>query len=307
MINAARQLKVLGDATRLRIIHLIGREELTVTELGHVLSLPQPRISAHVAQIREVIPLTERRRGRRVFLGLDRGAPRVRRLFELLGDDWRESAEVQGDLEALERVLSARDSELASDPALGGLGRRYLPGRTWEGFARALLELAAPRRVVDVGVGEGEMTLLLSRFATELIAVDPDTAALNRLERKAERAGVDALEVRSGRLESLPLADAETDLVVISQVLQLLADPSVGLREAHRVLAPGGRVLVLDLRSHRQAWVRDRLGHEHLGFSEKQLRGDLENAGFADVQVTPVSRDSKAPNFVTLMAIGRKT
>jgi len=306
MIDIARTMKILGDMTRLRIVYLISREEVTVTELSNVLGMPQPRISSHMAQLREILPLTERRQGRRIYLGLDHGTPRVARLMDLLTTEFEGSGQAETDLESLARVMAARDDGGFFDAAAEALGKRYLPGRTWEGFARTLLRLVEPLRVVDVGVGEGEMTLLLARFAKELVAIDPDAAALNRLQTKATKAGHHKLKCLRGRCDSMPLGDNATDLVMVSQVLQLVDDPLESLIECRRVLSPGGRVIVLDLKRHREAWVREKLGHQRLGFTERELQQHLEHAGFSMVEISPVARDARAPHFVTLQGIGSK-
>ncbi|MCA9323298.1 MAG: metalloregulator ArsR/SmtB family transcription factor [Planctomycetes bacterium] len=303
--DLSRTLRVLGDETRLRIVELLATEELTVTELASVLALPQPRVSAHVGQLKEVLPFTERRAGRRSYLGLDLAAPRLVGLMNWIRAEGAESGLREADRVALRRVLAERDRSRGPKET-AGLGSDELPGRSWEGFARALLTLVPPLRVADVGVGEGDMTLLFARFARQVVAVDLDPAALEGLQLKARRSGLTNLECRKGSIEALPLPNDAFDLVVLSQLLHLLDDPGPGLRECARVLAPGGRLLVFELARHAETWVQDRFQHRRLGFQADALSALLRDVGLERVTTSPVSRGRRSPHFVTLLATGHK-
>ena len=120
------------------------------------------------------------------------------------------------------------------------------------------------------------------------------------------RAGLANVDFRQGDLRDPPIARAEVDLWILSQVLHLLEDPETALAAAADRLAPGGRVLVLDLLAHDEAWVRARLGHARLGFGEEELARLLAGAGFGNVVVERVSRDRKPPHFVTLLGVGER-
>ena len=307
MIELARKLKILGDETRLRILALILAEELTVTELGEIIGLPQPRVSAHVAAMREILPLTERKEGRRSFLSLERGAPPVARLLEAIGPDLESGRLAERDREALERLRLRRRAEEGEAAGTLDLDARIVPGRSWEAFARALLAIVPRCRIADVGIGDGNLTLLLAGIAAELHVVDPDPGVLSRFLRKAERAGfTDRVHLHPSRAESMALADRSVDLVVMSQLLHELEDPALAIGEAHRVLDEGGTLLVLDLLTHEESWTREKLGHRHLGFREVELKEPLRDAGFVEVLASPAARELRPPRFTTLLALGRK-
>lgn len=293
-----RRLRTLGDPVRLRVLALLGREELTVSELVATLNCAQPRVSGHLARLHEEGLVKARRAGRSVHYRLDDGDhPLLRSALE----DFRETEEARLDDAALDDVLKARPTA----PPPGTIGRDYLPGRTWEGLARALLALMPAQRIADLGIGRGDLTLLLAESAERLVAIDHDAEKLRRAEERAHRAGIDHVEFREGTLEDPPIAPGEVDLWVLSQVLHLVDDPAAALAAAAAKLEPGGRVVVLDLLAHRETWVRERLDHRGLGFTESGLEKLLIDAGFADVRVSRVARDRKPPHFVTLLATGR--
>ena len=306
MKDVAKIFKALGDETRLRMLHVLDNEEVAAKDLEEILNLGQSRVSSQLAVIRESLVMKERREGRTVFLALDDADTETASVMELLRPRFAASRLCRLDLENLQRLAERRraDGSGYSDPAEGDLGRRYLPGRTWEGFARALLTLIPRQRVADIGVGDGDMTRLLARFSERLYAIDPSEAVLARLARKAE--GREGIETRQGEIERIPLDDGSVDLVVASQVLHLAADPAAAIVECARVLATGGRLLILDLKSHDENWVREKLGHRHLGFSEAELREWLAAAGLEDATVAAVARDGKAPHFVSIMATARR-
>ncbi len=286
--DRATLFRTLGDPNRLRILALLGCEELSVSELQEVLGLGQSTVSAHLAQLRRVGLVATRKDGTatRSVLATPDGEDALVQLAT--------AALSEPDRKALDRVLAARGA-----PAPEGLGADYLPGRSWEAFAHLLLALVPPLRIADLGVGTGHLTRLLAARARHTIAVDRDPAALAGLAVPEENLRI---EPRRGTLEALPLAPGEVDLIVLSQSLHCCADPDDTLTQCRRALSPGGRVLILDLAPHVHEWARHRLGHLHLGFSDLGER--LAAAGFLDVTVTTVHTDRRAPAFTTLLATG---
>lgn len=284
--DRAALFRTLGDPTRLRILALLAREELSVTELQEVVGLGQSTVSGHLAQLRRVGLVATRREGSatRSALAAPAGEDAVARLAAT-------TPLTAADAAALDRVRAARAA-----PAPEGLGPDYLPGRSWEAFAHLLLALLPPLRVADLGVGTGHLTRLLATRARHTIAIDRDPAALARL--------APPIETRLGTLEALPLAPGEVDLAVLSQSLHCADDPLDTLRQLRRALSPNGRVAILDLAPHPHDWVRHTLGHKHLGFHD--LAGLLTDAGFADATVTTAHVDRRSPAFTTLFAIATK-
>lgn len=285
--DRAALFRTLGDPSRLRILSLLAREELSVTELQEILGLGQSTVSGHLAQLRRVGLVGARKEGSLTLSYLD--APEGEESLAALAAATPLS---EADAAALARVRAAREA-----PTPDGLGPDYLPGRSWEAFAHFLLALLPPLRIADLGVGTGHLTRLLATRAAHVIAVDRDATALARL------AGT-PIEARQGTLEALPLTPGEVELVVLSQSLHCAEAPLDTLRQAWRALAPAGRVAVLDLAPHTHEWVRPRLGHKHLGFAD--LGGLLRDAGFADVSVTTAHVDRRSPAFTTLFALGTR-
>lgn len=281
MIDRAALFRSLGDATRLRILALLGHEELSVSELQDVLGLGQSTVSGHLAQLRRVGLVATRKEGNvtRSALTLEDG------MDALLSGEL-----APADAQALARVVAAR-----AVPSPEGLGVDYLPGRSWEAFAHLLLTLVPPLRVADLGVGTGQLTRLLATRARSVIALDRDPVALAQVASRN-------IEARLGTLERLPLAEGEVDLVVLSQSLHCAVDPEDTLRQCRRALVAGGRVVVLDLAPHGHDWVRQRLGHLHLGFDD--LGGLLARAGFQQVYAAVAHTERRSPAFTTLLATG---
>ena len=282
-MSRAELFRILGDPNRLRIVALLGAEELTVGELEGILGVSQSTVSGHLAQLRRLGLVTARRDGAHTRYQVA-WPPEEEPLVRLAAA----TPLTDADRHALDALRAARA------PAPDGLGPDYLPGRSWEALAHLLLALLPPLRIADIGVGTGQLTRLLAPHVARLIAIDPDPAALVGLPSP--------IEARLGRLEEPPLTPGEVDVILLSQSLHCVADPLDALRRCLGVLAPGGRIAVLDLAPHDHVWVRHRLGHRHLGFGD--LGGLLREAGFTAVTNAPVHRDRRAPAFTTVLATG---
>ena len=305
--DLTRQLKTLGDETRLRILHVLGHEELSVTELGQTLNLGQSRVSGQLAVLRELGLLRERKEGRRTLVRLDETADDAVALLDVVRPRIGDSRAGRLDLERLEAVVAARASDGSTTETTSGLGTGYLPGRNWESFARALLGLVEARRVVDIGVGSADMTVLFAGVADEVIAIDPSEAALGRARKKVERSALTNVDFRGGAIEDLPVDDATADLVIASQVLHHAEHPREAVAECARVLAPNGRLVILDLVAHDEDWVRDEFEHRHLGFREADMRRWFTAAKLDATTIGAAGRDRRPPHFVTLLATATKT
>ena len=183
--------------------------------------------------------------------------------------------------------------------------RQMVPGRSWAAWARALGHLLPPARVADLGCGDGYLTIEASRWASRVIAVDRSRPVLERARALARRRGVRNITWRQGDIERLPLRDEVVDVAILSQALHHAADPEQALAEAARVVTPGGRVLVLDLREHDQQWVTERLGDRWRGFADETLRKLMKTAGLTDVHVSVGARRPGDP-FTVLIASGTR-
>src|SRR5581483_808496 len=161
-------------------------------------------------------------------------------------------------------------------------------------------------KVADLGCGEGYLTIEAARWASRVIAVDRSEAVLKRAKALARRRRVTNVIWKRGELEKLPMRDATVDVALLSQALHHARHPERAVGEAVRVTAPGGRVLVLDLRSHHEDWVRTKLGDRILGFDDGELKKMLVNAGLRDVSVRVGAHKSGDP-FTVLIASGTRS
>ena len=309
MDEASGLFRLLGDAARLRLLRVLSREALNVSELTAVLGIAQSGVSRHLGLLRDAGLVVEDRTGGYAWYRL---APALEESSDGRGPLWtfvhREFARVtpatRADDARLQEVRRLRKERFAEHGAEGHRGQ-LVPGRSWAAWARALGLLLPPLDVVDLGCGEGYLAIEAAGWARSVTAVDRSAAVLARAHALAQRRRVSNVVWKRGEMEHLPLADASTDVALLSQALHHAEVPARVLAEAYRVLRPGGRVLVLDLREHGEAWVAKKLGDRWLGFSEKQLRELIVSAGFT----APVVRvGSRAPDdpFVVLIAAGTK-
>ena len=304
LTGTSRLLKALGDETRMRILNLLDQEELSGTDLMEILNVGQSRISTHLALLKEVGLVVDRRAGRRSFYSIAPGP--AAGLWEQVQDENRTTPEFEADSAGLQALGERRKQKTRAyfDRVAASFGEELLPGRTWEGLARSILQMAPRARYADLGIGDGMLTLMLAEVATHVTAVDISPEMLAQLQTRARAKGIDNLELVESDIEDLPLPDASHDVVVASQALHHAASPLRCLQEARRILVPGGRLLVIDLLAHTEEWVRDKLQHVHLGFTENGLRDLVTEAGFDRVNVFRAARDPQPPHFMTLVATG---
>jgi ubiquinone/menaquinone biosynthesis C-methylase UbiE len=300
--GTSRLLKALADETRLRILALLSQEDLAASDLMELLNMGQSRISTHLALLKEVGLVSDRRSGRRSLYSLLPGP--AGGVCERVLEDNRRSPEFSSDLAGLESLRRRRREEARAyfDRVAASFGEELLPGRTWEGLARGLLQLAPRARYCDLGIGDGLLTLMLAEVASSVTAVDVSKEILKQLEARARAAGLQNITTVEADIEDLPLPEQSFDVVVLSQALHHAVRPARALSEARRVLARGGRLLVIDLLSHNEDWVREKLQHRQLGFTEEGLEALIAAAGFTRVRVRRAARDPQPPHFMTLVA-----
>ena len=304
--GTSRLLKALADETRLRILNLLAEEELSTGDLMEILNTGQSRVSTHLALLKEVGLVQDRRHGRRSLYGIVPGAPAT--LAESALKQARQSPEFEADMAGLEALRDRRreDARAYFDRVAAEFSEQPLPGRTWEGLARGLLQLAPRGRYVDLGVGDGLLTMMLAEVAREVVAVDISAQMLAQLKTRATQKGIGNIVTLESDIAHLALADQSFDVAVLSQALHHCDEPLSALKEAQRVLVRGGRLLVLDLVAHGESWVKDQLQHRHLGFGEGELEHMLLEGGFARPFVRRAARDPQPPHFMTLVASATK-
>lgn len=304
--------RLLGDDVRLRLLRLLALERLNVTELTGILGIAQSGVSRHLGLLKDGGLLGEEREAAFSYYRL---APEVRDggngfgpLWPLLEAQFAHASSTpagRADAARLEEVRRLRKENFETHAGADTNERQLVPGRSWAAWSRALGHLLPRVRVADLGCGEGYLTVETSRWASRVIAVDRSEAVLSRARALATRRRVSNVTWKCGELEKLPIRDGQVDVALLSQALHHADDPARAVAEAARILVPGGRLLLLDLREHGEAWVRERLGDRWLGFSDDRLHALLTGAGFRDVRVGVGARRPGDP-FTVLVASATK-
>lgn len=303
MNDAASLLRLLGDETRLRLLRVLSREALNVSELTAILGLAQSGVSRHLGLLRDAGLIVEERAG--TFTWYRLSANLVPGLWPWLSQEFeRRTTGTRADDARLEEVRRLRKENFSQHGA-GNERRQLVPGRSWAAWGRALGLLLPPLDVADLGCGEGYLTIEAARWARRVISVDQSAEVLARARAMAARRKVTNVTWKRGTFERLPLADRSVDVALLSQALHHAEDPARALAEASRILRPGGRVLILDLREHAEAWVRATLGDRWLGFDDARLKELMIGAGLKDVTVRVGARRAGDP-FTVLIAAGTK-
>lgn len=309
MYDTLKLLRSLADSTRLRIIALLERTELSVHELQEITRLGQSRISTHLGLLQEAGLLESRREGKRTFYKLNGQADSVAHdAIQLALRGGRQLPEYAEDKLNLRRILTRRKEleKVYFDQVAGRFDRSYGPGRSWQAFGQLLLRILPPLVVADLGSGEGLLSELLARRAKQVIAVDNSEKMVAFGARNAKKIGLGNLDFRLGDLEAPPIEASTVDLAILSQALHHAEKPSRAIRSAHEILVPGGQLMILDLLQHSFKQAHELYGDRWLGFSEAELHGWLESAGFTQIEISVVAREEQPPNLQTILAAGVK-
>ncbi len=293
-------LTALADATRSRMLLLLERHELMVSELCTILQLPQSTVSRHLKTLADGGWVTSRRDGtsRYYTLALDDRGPTTRRLWSLLREQVVDTTGADQDARRLRSVLARRQTAsqefFASAAGRWDRLREDLFGRA--SYLQALVGLVDEGWTIgDLGCGTGQVTAALAPFVTKVLAIDRSGEMLQAARRRLK--DCQNVEIRRGELESLPISDGTLDAATLLLVLHHLPDPAEVLAEASRVVKPGGRLLICDMLPHDHEEYRQQMGHVWLGFSEEQVRRLLAVAGFKKVRLVslPGDPDAKGP------------
>lgn len=309
MSSTLKSLRALADPTRLRIMSLLEREELSVNELQEITQLGQSRISTHLGLLGDAELVQSRREGKRTFYRVvqERDAAQ-KEVIEVAVRGARELAEHADDQVNLKRILARRQDQqqLFFNQVAGRFDRSYGPGRSWQAFGQLLLRILPPLTVADLGAGEGLLSELLARRCRKVIAVDNSEKIVAFGAAKAKKAGLKNLEFRLGDLQAPPIDPNSVDLAVLSQALHHAEDPAAAITAVHRIVKPGGQVMILDLLRHDFTRARELYGDRWLGFPESDLHRWLETAGFRKIDISVVAREEQPPHFATLLAAAEK-
>jgi ArsR family transcriptional regulator len=219
----------------------------------------------------------------------------------------QEVAEHEGDQVNLRRILARRkhQDQVYFNQVAGRFDRVYGPGRSWQAFGHLLLRILPPLTVADLGAGEGLLSELLARRCKRVIAVDNSEKMVQFGAAKARKNNIKNLEFRLGDLQDPPIEPASVDLVILSQALHHAGDPQKAVKGAHKLLKPGGQIMVLDLAKHTFEKAHELFGDRWLGFADSDLQMWLETAGFKRIEVSRVAKEEQPPHFETLLASGQ--
>jgi ubiquinone/menaquinone biosynthesis C-methylase UbiE/DNA-binding transcriptional ArsR family regulator len=281
--------KILSDPTRMRILYLLDNQELVVQELMEILGMAQSRVSRHLAILREVGLLLDRRDGTYVSYRFSPPAEGCwRDAWALVSRNLADDPTARRDAAALEQVIAAR----------GERSRSFFDavGPEWDALrkvfnddalrARAIDRLVQPGlRVADIGTGTGILAGELARLGLDVVGVDNSTHMLGAARAKIESQTLPVFELRKGEADRLPFGDAELDGAFAHMVLHYLPTPADAIREMGRCVRPGGAIVVVDFLHHEHEWMRREMGMVWLGFELDSVREWFEAGGLPEAEI----------------------
>jgi ubiquinone/menaquinone biosynthesis C-methylase UbiE/DNA-binding transcriptional ArsR family regulator len=302
-------LAALADPTRVRLLLLLDRRELSVGELCTILQLPQSTVSRHLKALTDTGWAAVRAEGTsNVYtMALQDADASARRLWTLVREQAAETPAAAQDQRRLQSALAERRSKsqefFSSSAGQWDRLRQELFGDRFH--LAALAAFADPGSVIgDLGCGTGQVSEALAPFAARVIAIDSANSMLQAARKRLQR--FDNVELRRGELEALPIDDGWLDSATMMLVLHHIPDPDKVLREAARVLKPAGRLVLVDMLPHDREHYRQQMGHVWLGFSETQIERWMNDAGFSEIRIVALAPDAKSKGPALFVAVGRK-
>jgi len=292
MDRIAQVLRLLGDETRLRILILVSQTPLNVSELTTILGMAQSGISRHLSHLKKMNLLQEHKEGIWTFYQLTQKESldkKLHLLWDYLKKQLTTIKDTNNDRVRLQEVLRQRGIDG------NGLNEKLVePGQSWFAWSRLLGILLAKNGVIksrltsksykmeiaDLGCGDGTLTVEMAKFATRVVGVDFNPEILASARQRVDRIGLKNISLISENVSHLSLPSKSLDIVFFSQSLHHLKDPKSGFKEAARILRPSGQIMIMELASHSEKWVLEKLGHKWLGFQEKTLLDFMGKSGF---------------------------
>jgi ArsR family transcriptional regulator len=303
---AVDMLQLIGEPTRVRLMALLARRELSVAEIVAVTQLAQSSASTHLGKLREAGLVRDRKSGASTYYALNEGAmpAGARKVWELVRDEVHDSL-LEDDRDRADDLVQARERAAGwPDAVAGEMERHWSPGRTWESLARAMAGLVRLGDVLDVGAGDGTVAQLIAPRSRSWTCVDRSERMLAAARERLARAKQARFVLADA--QELPLRDAAFDTAVMLHVLTQLESPARACAEVARVLRPGGVFVAVTLDGHDHGEMTAAYGDVHAGFAPAALRRTIARAGF-DVEVCEVtSRDARPPCFRVVTAYARK-
>jgi ubiquinone/menaquinone biosynthesis C-methylase UbiE/DNA-binding transcriptional ArsR family regulator len=307
MVEILEHMSALSDPTRCRMLLMLEKHELTVSELCSVLQMPQSSVSRHLKTLADDNWVASRRdaTSRYYTMPLDDLDSAASRLWPLIREQVASTTAAAHDERRLRGVLDRRrvKSQEFFATAAGKWDRlrEDLFGDTF--CLWAVLGLIDSTLIIgDLGCGTGQLTATVAPYVRRVIAVDASAEMLDAARTRL--APLSNVDIRKGELETLPIKDGELDAAILSLVLHYSPEPSRTLTEVARVCRPGAKLLVVDMLPHHHEEYQQQMGHLWLGFSEKQIIKFLSAAGFESMRVRalPVDPDAKGPALFAAVA-----
>jgi 2-polyprenyl-3-methyl-5-hydroxy-6-metoxy-1,4-benzoquinol methylase len=303
---ASHHCRLLADSTRLRLLLLLEREELSVAELAAITQLAQPRVSTHLARLKEANLVADRREGVYVYYRISPAFqdPNLRALWEVLRNSEADPL-VQQDLDRIPRVLNKRAGDTWADSVAGDMERHYSPGRTWEATAHGLVLLVELGEVLDVASGDGVLAQLLAPRAKRITCLDISEKVVEAGKKRLQACA--NVHFKRGDMHALPEDDQSFDTVLLMHALTYTRRPLTVLREAGRVLRRGGKLLALTLAQHQHEKAVEPYNHANLGFTPAELEKLATEAGLKVASCAVATVERRTPNFAVLaLSAGRE-
>jgi ArsR family transcriptional regulator len=303
-------LASLADTTRSRILLLLDRHELTVSELCGIVQLPQSTVSRHLKALADSGWVASRAEGTSNLYTMTRDEldASARRLWALVREQVGSSPAAAQDQRRLQAAIAERrtkSQEFFSSSA--GQWDRVRDDLFGDRFHLVALAAFAQTdwTVGDLGCGTGQVSTALAPFVERVIAVDSSAAMLQAAKKRLH--GFDNIDLRRGELEALPVDDAKLDAATLMLVLHHVPEPQRALAEMARVLKPHGQAVIVDMLPHDRESYRQQMGHVWLGFSEDHVRRMLQEAGFEQIRLVALPPDARAKGPGLFVATGKRT
>lgn len=288
----------------MRLLHLLEHEAFSVAELAAITQLAQPRVSTHLAKLKEANLVQDRRAGVSVYYCATNHDGPEYRLWQALKAQ-ADDPLLDQDNHRIAAVLAARAKDQNwADSVAGDMERHYSPGRTWEATTRTLVQLLELGDVLDIASGDGVTAELLAPQSRSMVCVDISESIVAAGNQRTKH--LQNVEFRLGDMHQLPLDDKQFDTVLMLQALTYSTAPEQALHEVARVLKPGGRFLAATLQQHQHEKLVAPFGHANQGFTANQLQALLENAGFITIDINACSTERRPPHFSVLTLTARK-
>jgi len=302
------QLSALSDPTRSRILLLLDRHELTVSELCAIMQLPQSTMSRHLKALADSGWVASRAEGTsNLYVMTDALDAPAHRLWLLVREQVGSTTAAAQDQRRLQAALAERRTKsqefFSSSAGQWDRVREELFGDRFH--LAAFAALAESTWVVgDLGCGTGQVSAALAPFMSHVVAVDASAAMLQAAKKRLH--GFDNVELRRGELESLPIDDGRLDAATLMLVLHHVSEPEKALADVARVLKPGGRLLLVDMQPHDRDSYRQQMGHVWLGFSDEHVKRMLADAGLVEARVVAIAPEPRAKGPGLFVGTARK-